>query len=110
MHVANTEKRIVFKEVELREKGSGGAKQPEASAHGAGKKRKPRTVDEVVGNDDTVEEQAVRGRRGRRPRGGRKSKGKERAENDDGELSVNETGAGAETPRAQDDPMDTSER
>ncbi|GJE93566.1 TFIIIC subunit 6 domain-containing protein [Phanerochaete sordida] len=91
VHVANTEKRIAFREVELREKGAG---PPGGSTAAASKKHRPRTVEQVVGNDPAADEQPVR------RRGGRKAKGKAR---DDGAEP------GADTPRPHDDPMDTSE-
>ena len=103
MHVANTERRIAFKEVELRPKGSSEkAKQQTDAQHSGGsssKKRRPQTLEQLVGNE-AVDEPVSRGRGGRR-----KTKDKSSAE---AESDVRD-GEGVEVPRGQGDPMDTSE-
>lgn len=88
VHIANTERRISFKEVEVREKGS--ARPTETAAQTATKKRQPQTVEQVVGNEDTNQASSARGREGRRARGGRKSKGKQRADPEANEDTVAE--------------------
>jgi hypothetical protein len=94
MHVANTEKRIAFKEVEVREKGS--LRPSETVAQPTAKKRQPQTMEQVVGNEGVNDSSFTRGRGGRRGRGGGKSKGKQRADteaNEDAaaELSLSHT-------------------
>lgn len=119
MHVGNTEKRIRFREVELREK------QPEIASDQVGptpheqtnvnpKKRIPQTVGEIAGNLSVEEIQTRRG--GRR---GRKSKGKERETVASGDAQSTDTTEIAHTSReAQDaalisqapaEPMDLTE-
>ena len=78
MHIANTERRIVFKEVELRPKGSNEqtrqvqAVSQQPSTTSSSKKRRPQTLEQLVGNEP-ASEPVSRGRGGRRSR-----KGKER--------------------------------
>lgn len=107
VHVANTERRIVFKEVELRPKGPSeqmrqvetASQQPNVTT--SSKKRRPQTLEELVGNEP-VGEPAPRGRGGRRAR-----KGKEKAQ--DAEMVQAESGdPEGEMPRGQSDPMDAS--
>ncbi|KIP05052.1 hypothetical protein PHLGIDRAFT_108704 [Phlebiopsis gigantea 11061_1 CR5-6] len=107
VHVTNTERRIVFKEVELRPKvpneqmrqAEAASQQP--SAMTSSKKRRPQTLEELVGNEP-VGEPAPRGRGGRRAR-----KGKEKELDAEMAHAEDDTPAG-EGLRAQGSPMDTS--
>lgn len=108
LHVANTERRIAFKEVELREKGSS-QKMSEASSHersgtSSSKKRRPQTLEQLVGNE-APGEASSRTRGSGRGRSGRKSKGKQRA---DAQLAADEEES-VDAPQAILDSMDTSE-
>ncbi|OBZ73283.1 hypothetical protein A0H81_07033 [Grifola frondosa] len=73
VHIANTEQRICFKEVEFKEKDSAASAQPPENATDGTKKDTHTPVNQLVGNG---KEQAPRGRGGGRKRGSTKSKSK----------------------------------